>query len=176
MPGADYMAREAPIAIEESNVRSWQHKDQAAVARLFEGGLLSGQVAPNDTGADIEHIRDAYFDDERHHFWVAEVDGQVVGMIGIAGEEDHTAEIRRLRVAPEFQDTNVAETLLTVAVEHCRQHGFLKVRLDTRFQRDAAVDLFDSIGFQHTRTKSVPGKELLEFYLDLYRQPVPDDS
>ena len=44
------------------------------------------------------------------------------------------------------------------------------MRLDTRFDTDEAVDLFDKVGFQHTRTKALQEKELLEFYLDLYRQ------
>ena len=45
-----------------------------------------------------------------------------------------------------------------------------------RGDADAAVDLFDRIGFQHTRTRPAPGKELLEFYLDLYRQPKLDSE
>mgnify|MGYP002624410219 FL=1 len=56
-------------------------------------------------------------------------------------------------------------------MHHCTHHGYLKVVFDTRFDTDAAVDMFDRFGFQHTRTKAVQGKDLLEFYLDLYRQP-----
>lgn len=157
-------------------VRSFQPKDQQAVSWLYTHGLLAGQIAPNDTGADIENIRAAYFDDPRHHFWVAEVQGEVRGMIGVASDEVHTAEIRRLRVQPESQHTNIASTLLETALAHCKHHGYLKLRLDTSFERDAALDLFDKVGFQHTRTRSVHGKDLLEFYLDLYRQPKPGNG
>lgn len=166
------MASQNPTKIIEGlQVRTYQPQDQASVSHLYTAGLLAGQIAPNDTGADIENIREAYFDDPRHHFWVAEVEGQVLGMIGVASDESHTAEIRRLRVLPEYQDSNIAATLLEAAVAHCKHHGYLKVVLDTRFERIAAVDLFDKIGFQHTRTKSLHGKDLLEFYLDLYRAP-----
>ncbi|HEX7010042.1 MAG TPA: GNAT family N-acetyltransferase [Phycisphaeraceae bacterium] len=157
-------------------VRSYQPHDQAAVSHLYTAGLLAGQIAPNDTGADIENIPQAYFDSERHHFWVAEADGQVVGMIGVASDEPHTAEIRRLRVRPQDQHTAIAARLLETAVAHCKRHGYLKVVLDTRFERNAAMDLFDKIGFQHTRTRNVHGKEMLEFYLDLYRQPTPKEN
>ena len=151
-------------------IRTFEPKDQAAVSRLYTEGLLAGQIAPNDTGADIENIRDGYFDDPRHHFWVAAVNGQVEGMIGVASDEPHTAEIRRLRVNGPLQSSEVGSMLLETAIAHCKRNGFLKVRLDTRFERSAVMDMFDKSGFEHTRTKSVHGKDLLEFYVDLYRK------
>jgi len=156
--------------IEHLRVRSYEEPDQPAVARLYGEGLLAGQIAPNDTGADIDNIREAYFHNDRCHFWVAEAEDRVLGMIGVAEDEQDVAEVRRLRVEPSHQDTNVARTLLETAVNHCRHHGYLKVRLDTRFEKDDAVEMFTRCGFEHDRTKNVQGKELLEFYLDLYRE------
>ena len=157
-------------------VRSFEPRDQQAVSHLYDQGLLAGQIAPNDSGADIDNMREAYFDSDRHHFWVAELDNKVVAMIGVASDEPHTAEIRRLRVDPAYQQTPIASTLLETAITHCKHHGYLKVRLDTRFERNAAVGLFDQVGFQHTRTKSMHGKDLLEFYMDLYRQDKADNE
>ena len=48
------------IVIERLDVRSWQPSDQDAVRDLFEGGRLAGQVAANDTAADIEIIPEIY--------------------------------------------------------------------------------------------------------------------
>ncbi len=152
-------------------VRAFRQDDQPHVNRLYTEGLLAGQIAPNDTGADIDNILAAYFDEPRNHFWIGEIEGQVVGMIGVAADLEHTAEVRRLRVDPQFQNTAVAGMLLETALTHCKHHGYLKIVLDTRFDPDAVVTVFDHFGFQHTRTKNLHGKELLEFYLDLYRQP-----
>lgn len=157
-------------------VRSFAQSDTDQVSKLYADGLLAGQIAPNDSGADLDYIHEAYFDNERHHFWVAEQDGRCVGMIGVASDEEHTAEIRRLRVDPQFQETSIAAKLLETAIGHCKHHGFLKIRLDTRFEKEEAVDLFDRVGFQHTRTRPTPGKETLEFYLDLYRREEDDDN
>ena len=159
--------------LDRLTVRTFESGDQKAVSRLYGEGLLAGQIAPNDTGADIDNIPEAYFNEEHNHFWVAECDGNVLGMIGVACDEQHTAEIRRLRVEKDYQQTQIAERLVQTALAHCKHHGYLKIRLDTRFDPDAVVDLFDRFGFQHTRTKSLHGKDLLEFYLDLYRQPKP---
>lgn len=157
-------------------MRTYVPGDQPHVARLYTDGLLAGQIAPNDTGADIDNINQAYLDEPGNHFWVAEVNGKVLGMIGVARDQEHTAEVRRLRVDKKWQQTNVGARLLAAALEHCKAHSFLKIVLDTRFDPDAVLDLFDRFGFQHTRTKSLHGKDLLEFYLDLYRQVKSDDK
>ena len=169
-------AQDASRNMDDINVRSFQPDDQPAVLTLYNLGLLAGKVTPNDTGADIEYIQDAYFNSDRDHFWVATLNKQIVGMIGVAADDEHTAEIRRLRVQPDLQSTDIASRLLATALEHCKTHGFLKIRLDTRFEREEAVDLFDKLGFQHTRTKNIQGKDLLEFYLDIYRQDQPNEE
>lgn len=154
-------------------IRRYEPRDQAEVARLYTDGLLTGQIAPNDTAADIENIEAAYFDDPASYFWVAELEGKVLGMIGVANEDQHVAEIRRLRVEPEWQKSSLAWRLIETAISHCRKHDYLKIVLDTRFERHAALNVFERFGFQHTRTRNTPDKELLEFYLDLYRSSDP---
>ncbi len=144
--------------IADLKVRRYEPRDHAAVETLYHDGLLAGQIAPNDTGADIDNIQEAYFSNERSNFWVAEVRGAVLGMIGVAEDEQDIAEIRRLRVARSHQQTNIGHALLETAINHCRDHRYLKVRFDTRFERGAALDLFDRSGFEHTRTKNVQGK------------------
>lgn len=150
-------------------VRLYRPDDQGAVSRLFAEGLLAGQMDPHDTGADIENIHEAYLSHPTNRFWVADVSGEVRGMIGVIREDNHVAEIRRLRVSPDWQHTDIPHRLIETALMHCRHEGFLKVVLDTRFEKTAALDVFTRLGFQHTRTKSIHGKDLLEFYLDLYR-------
>lgn len=153
-------------------VRTFAPTDQSAVSHLYDTGLLAGQIAPNDTGADIENVQMAYLSEEGNHFWVAELDGQIVGMIGVAREDQHLAEIRRLRVARDHQQTPIASMLLETALAHCKKHGYLKIVLDTRLSTSSdAIRLLDRAGFQHTRTKNPHGKEVLEFYVDLYRKP-----
>jgi len=164
------MAEQGNPSLRRLKIRTFRTIDQPHVSRLYSDGLLEGQLPPNDTAADIDNIFDGYLSDPSGHFWVAELDGQVIGMIGVANESEHLAEIRRLRVDKDWQASPIAERLIETALAHCREHGYLKVVFDTRFERTAALHQFDRFGFQYTRTKSVQNKELLEFYLDLYRQ------
>lgn len=164
-------ASDTEISLDNLKVREYRPEDQPAVVRLYTEGLLAGQIAPNDTGVDIENIPDAYLSEPRSGFWVADLNGVVRGMVAVAAEQEHTAEIRRLRVDRAMQNTPIGSRLIEHAVSHCKELGYLKIVFDTRFELDQALDLFDRFGFQHTRTKSMNGKDLLEFYLDLYRQP-----
>ena len=116
-------------------VRTVTTEDLTHVMRLYDQGLLAGQIAPNDTGADIDNLFEAYFDQPRHHFWVAELSDSIVGMIGVGSDEDHTAEVRRLRVEPTHQSGPIAEKLLETALNHCKSSGYLKIRLDTRLEK-----------------------------------------
>lgn len=164
------------VDLDRLNIRSYTPDDHPHVLDLYNHGLFMGRISPNDTGADIDHIQQAYFDDPANHLWVAELESDILGMIGVARDQKHTAEIRRLRVRPAMQNTELGARLLETALTHCKQQGFLKVVLDTRFDPEAVWDLFDRFGFLHTRTKTLHGKELLEFYVDLYRDPGEDDS
>lgn len=157
-------------------IRTYQPEDQPAVDDLYINGLLEGAIPPNDTGADIDNIAGGYLNDERASFWVAQADGKVVGMIGVAPDADHIAEIRRLRVYPEYWGKGIRTALLNTAVAFCRHHGYLKVVLDTRYHRGEAMQLFEDNGFQHHRDRSVPGKEQIEFFFDIYRDPGTDDD
>lgn len=165
-------AEHANDSVPRVKVRTFRPEDQCAVSHLYDHGLLAGQIAPNDTGADVDNVQAAYLSEEGNHFWVAELDGKVIGMIGVAKEDNHLAEVRRLRVDKEHQHEPIATLLLDTALAHCKKHGFLKIVLDTRLNTQSdAIKFLDRAGFQHTRTKNTQGKEVLEFYLDLYRKP-----
>ena len=147
--------------------------DHNAVRELFKAGLIEGLVPDNDTGADIENLQEAYFaDDGQSGLWIAEFENQVIGMIGVQNTSEGEAEIRRLRVRKEFRRRGVGAKLMEQALHFCLHHSYLKVSLDVRIERGPAIALFEKFGFQLNRTREVNGRRLLDFYLDLYREPM----
>ena len=165
----------APVgfSVKKISMRLVVDDDHAAVRDLFENGLIEGFVADNDTGADMENIAEAYFSDEgQSALWVADYDEAVIGMIGVQKTSDHGAEIRRLRVRSDFRRQGVGAKLMEQALQFCLHHSYLKVSLDVRIERGPAIALFEKFGFQLNRTREVDGRRLLDFYLDLYREPM----
>ena len=165
----------APVgfSVKKISMRLVVDDDHAAVRDLFENGLIEGFVADNDTGTDMENIAEAYFPDEgQSALWVADYDEAVIGMIGVQKTSDHGAEIRRLRVRSDFRRQGVGAKLMEQALQFCLHHSYLKVSLDVRIERGPAIALFEKFGFQLNRTREVNGRRMLDFYLDLYREPM----
>jgi len=147
-------------------------QDQPAIEQLYLGGGEDGHLRDNDTGADIIHLRDAYLHpDGTSGFWVALLDGGIIGMIGVQRTSDDSADVRRLRVLPQYRRRGVGSRLLETAIDFCREQGYLKVVLDVRVERAPAVAMFQKFGFTHAADRDVDGRQTIDFYLDLYREP-----
>ncbi len=92
-------------------------------------------------------------------------------MVGVQKTSEHEAEIRRLRVRADYRRKGLGTRLMEQALSFCRHHGYLKVTLDVRIERGPAIALFEKFGFSLNRTREVDGRKMLDFYLDLYREP-----
>lgn len=166
----------ADFRVEQVEVRLAQGEDHPALRELFQESVIEGLVGDNDTGADIDNLQEGYFsDDGQSCFWIAAHGGRVVGMIGVQKIRDNTAEMRRLRVRGTFRRRGVGSLLMERAVAFCRKQGYLKVILDVRVERGPAIAMFEKFGFSHARTRDLDGRKLLDFYLDLYRDPKTSD-
>ena len=147
-------------------------QDHPFLRELFEESVIEGLVGDNDTGADIDNLHEGYFSDEgASAFWVAEHTAVVIGMIGVQKTAEGAAEVRRLRVRGTFRRLGVGTLLMEKALAFCRHQGYLKVSLDVRIERGPAIALFTKFGFALARTRDIEGRKLLDFYLDLYRDP-----
>ena len=138
--------------------------------KLYVEGLIGGKIANNDTGFDIDEIEASYMRQQGKPFWVAveHEGGAAIGMIGVQSNETGTAEIRRLRVRPDRRRKGVGSKLLETALGFCQRKNYLKVTLDTFVDRDPAIKLFEKFDFRHEKTRTIDGKNLMYFYLDLY--------
>jgi ribosomal protein S18 acetylase RimI-like enzyme len=94
-------------------------------------------------------------------------------MIGVMRQESGVGEIRRLRVRTDARRRGIGAKLLEAAVQFCKDHQYLKIRLDTYMDREPAIHLFEKFKFRHSRTRDLNGKQLLYFYLDLYSNELP---
>lgn len=159
---------------QEFTIRTFTPNDQVACLKLYRDGLLGGAIAENDTGLDLDDIEGVYMHDDSC-FWVAESRGEIVGMIGVQKFEANAGEIRRLRVDQNHQRRGIATALLKTAINHCRDHGILKVTLDTWIDRELALKAFDEFNFVHQKTREVRGRQVLTFYLDIYGSE-PDEN
>jgi GNAT superfamily N-acetyltransferase len=109
------------------------------------------------------------FNPERDRLWIAEMDGRIVGSIGIVGHTDGEAQLRWFLVHPGFRGRGLGRDLLEKAVQFCRDRGFESVFLWTVEDLEAAAHLYRSVGFRRTKGKThkVWGRMLTEERYDL---------
>ncbi|MDB5301990.1 MAG: hypothetical protein JWO87_3653 [Phycisphaerales bacterium] len=163
--------------IEPASIRSYRPTDASACKRLYQEGLIRGKIADNDTGWDIEDIDSAYIKPPGGHFWVAVAPPElsapqelVVGMIGVQHHDDDVGEIRRLRVAATHRRRGIGTRLVETALRFCQDQQYLKITLDTYMEHEPAIRLFEKFHFRHYRSRKVGEKELMYFFLDLYKK------
>lgn len=82
-------------------------------------------------------------------FWVATLDGEIVGSIVIDGMKagERGAHLRWFIVAPEYQERGIGNALLGEAMGFCRRAGFRRVYLWTFAGLDPARHLYEKHGF-----------------------------
>jgi GNAT superfamily N-acetyltransferase len=102
------------------------------------------------------------FDFDRHYgaaagaFWVARLDGTVVGSVGVARLPDGRAELHRLYLDAALRGRGVGRALVETVLGWCRAAGIARLILwsDTRFDR--AHRLYGGMGFSQTGERELP--------------------
>lgn len=77
--------------------------------------------------------------------FVAEVDGRIVGQLGVSGEG--RVEIG-MWVAPEWRGKGVGTALMNAALDYARTHGAYKISLEVWPHNAAAIALYEKFGFE----------------------------
>jgi GNAT superfamily N-acetyltransferase len=117
----------------------------------------------------MDDIESVYIKTPGNHFWVAELSsGEVIGMIGVQHHDEGVGFIRRLRVAEIHKGRGIGRSLLEMALRYCQENGYLKITLDTYITPEFAITLFSKYHFRLDRARTISGKNLMYFYLDLY--------
>jgi hypothetical protein len=165
------MTPSEPTTADRARIRSYRPIDRAAVIELERFGVLPGGGPADRSPADLDDMEATYFSQPESHFWVAQDNNRLVGMIGLIEREPHVAVIRQLRVARGWEDTGLCRRLVKTALRHSWLSGAVKVIIDAPCDANRAIQFLGQLGFQYTRARARDGRELVEFYPTLYARP-----
>ena len=109
---------------------------------------------------DLAHVEQSYLQRQDSNFWIAELDGQVVGSIGAYRRDDEEAEIRRLAVDRSARRQGVASRLMDEAEEFCRSAGYARAIVWTANHMSAAIAFLQHRGYHELEDHAFPHTSL----------------
>lgn len=84
-------------------------------------------------------------------FWVAMLEGHIVGIVAARGhEEDNAVELRRMSVDSRYRGKGIAKALGRRVLEYAVRNNYAAVVLGTTAVKLAAHKLYESLGFRRT--------------------------
>ncbi|XP_068831839.1 N-acetylaspartate synthetase [Capricornis sumatraensis] len=99
---------------------------------------------------DMADIEQYYMKPPGSCFWVAVLDGNVVGIVAArAHAADNTVELLRMSVDSRFRGRGIAKALGRKVLEFALAHQYSAVVLGTTAVKAAAHKLYESLGFRH---------------------------
>lgn len=90
------------------------------------------------------------YDPARDRLWLAELEGRLVGSIGILGREDGAAQLRWFLVHRAARGHGLGRRLLDDALQFCRATNRRSVYLWTVTGLTASARMYASVGFRLT--------------------------
>lgn len=84
---------------------------------------------------------------DQRMYWVASVDGKVVGYSGVAVIDDF-ADVATIAVASDFQKQGIGSKLFQFILDYASEHGANRVLLEVRTNNSGAIEMYKKFGFK----------------------------
>ncbi len=130
-------------------IRRYEASDHADVLALILKTLAEFGFTADVGGleADLAAIDERYSASTRGGFWVATIDGRVVGSVALRKKDERTCELKRLYVSGEARGHGLGQALYAHAEEHARTAGYDRIWLDSSRRFTGARRLYERNGF-----------------------------
>lgn len=145
-------------------IRRYRRDDAERVWTVHELALRASPLeyvenAPDD---DLENVTEEYLD-SGGEFLVGILSGEIVGIGGYQPLENGEAELRRMRVHPDYQRNGFGEAILEELESRAETRGIDRFVLYTNEQLNAAIEMYQKHGYDITSRESHPetGDEFL---------------
>lgn len=164
------------------SIRQYQHSDLDRVHELHEIAMREVSAFVEEAlDTDLHDIEGTYLDTDGE-FLVGEVEGEIVAMGAfrpatgyitefLDGISENSAEIKRMRVAPEHQGNGYGTQIFSELEERAQERGYTELVLDTGPTQEAAKRLYEANGFEEQSRERMKVADQT-FVLIFYRKSI----
>jgi GNAT superfamily N-acetyltransferase len=144
-------------------LRRYQSSDHSAVFELHNLALsqVGANAGPGPWNDDLNHIEETYL--QEGDFVVGFINGKLVAMGALRSTSPARAEIKRMRVHPDYQRRGFGQQILTHLEQKARDLGCKVLHLDTTDRQVAAQQLYLKNGYAEVGRKEWKGMNVI-FY------------
>jgi GNAT superfamily N-acetyltransferase len=129
-------------------LRPYREEDHESVATLVRAVLAEFGFAAKMESLERDLAEaHARYASERAGFWVAEIDGEVVGTVAVRPKEGATCEIKRLYLRADKRGAGLGQALYAHAEAFARRAGYRTIWLDSSRRFAGARRLYERNGF-----------------------------
>ena len=137
-------------------IRPYEPSDLDAVWELHNVALeaTGAHLGNGPWDSDLKDIPNVY---QRNQgcFLVGVLDGRIVAMGALRRTDPIRAEIKRMRVHPEFQQRGFGTQILKALEAEARRLGYQVLHLDTTTLQTAAQKLYEKQGYRKIGTTKI---------------------
>lgn len=136
------------------DIRQIDPKHDAKVCEIIKSvGKEYGAIGEGFGTSDLEVIAMSrhYNDNSASRYFVAMIEGTIVGGAGIAGfNGSHTiCELRKLFLLPESRGLGIGKKLTEDCLTYAKNKGYESCYLDTLATMKSAIALYEKLGFEY---------------------------
>jgi len=143
-------------------IRQYRDGDADAVWELHNLALegTGAHLGNGPWDKDLKRIREVYLDGAGE-FVVGVLDGRIVAMGGLKRTGDERAEIKRMRVHPDYQRRGFGSAILEHLERRARLLGYRVLHLVTAVVQISARRLYEKSGYREVGRTVVGGLDTI---------------
>lgn len=143
-------------------LRRYVSSDQKAIEHLhvFAIQQMGAYLGRGPWDDDVYDIENAYLN-RQGEFLIGECDGMFVAMGALRRIDPEHAEIKRMRVHPDYQGRGFGQQIYEVLETRARELGYKTLHLDTSVVQVPAQKMYEKNGFREVGRDIYQGLEVI---------------
>ena len=126
----------------ELKIRKYRKSDNNEVKNLHIMGLKqqNAYVGSGEWDKDLDNIENVYL--KNGEFVIGEIDNKIIAMGAFKKVSDKKAEIKRIRIHPDYQRKGFGQTILNELEKRAAKLGYKILQLDTTDKTTTCTKVF----------------------------------